>query len=211
MGAPLPSAAGCVRIQYKGLTQGHPWVNTVFLNSQGPGYLVGDLNALALAAGNAWGSALAACASAATTCNLVEALDISKPDGLLGSSNAQHTGLIVATNPLPVSAAICFSEKVALRWRGGHPRFYLPAPTISEIQNGSTFTSAFVLTANTAADNYLTAMNAISIGGSAHHMVAVRYYSQKAVLASPKVLPIMDITVHTRLDSQRRRLGREVA
>jgi hypothetical protein len=69
--------------------------------------------------------------------------------------------------------------------------------------------------ARTSATNFITAVNAISLGGSSVQFCNVSYFHGKgpdgkpALRTSPDPRQIVGSSVHTRIDSQRRRLGKE--
>jgi hypothetical protein len=97
-----------------------------------------------------------------------------------------------------------------MRWRGGHPRFYLPGLYSADLTNGSQIVSTVRTPLQTASDNFLNAMNALIQGPNTFKMHGVRYIQGGNPLPGPISLPVDKLTVHGRVDSQRRRTGREV-
>lgn len=55
-----------------------------------------------------------------------------------------------AGTAMPANACVLINQKVTRRYRGGHPRVYLPWGVTGDIVNAQTWTGAFVTSANTA-------------------------------------------------------------
>lgn len=107
------------------------------------------------------------------------------------------------------SAAMIISWLSAVYWRGGKPRTYLPGIKGTDVTSGKTIASGIKNTLNTAGGGFLTAVNALSAGGiSATALGFVSFRSGNADRPSPLFFPITGHTVHSRLGTQRRRLGR---
>jgi hypothetical protein len=81
----------------------------------------------------------------------------------------------------------------------------------SDSTNGRLLTSAAHVKWTNAAAGFLTDFNAMSAGAATWSLVCVRYFSQGQLLPNPFVRVINTSIVHQRLDSQRRRLGKEIA
>jgi hypothetical protein len=110
--------------------------------------------------------------------------------------------------PIPASAAACISWKANVYWRGGKPRTYLCGISGASTLNNIDLTAAFETALGTAAAGFLTAVNAITHTTiSATALGFVSFFSGNA-LRSPSVFyPFVGSQVHSRIASQRRRLG----
>lgn len=113
--------------------------------------------------------------------------------------------------PLPPQCAVCITWKASFSWRGGRPRTYLGGIT-GDFQNSvadSKLAPAKVATLETAVSAFLTAVNAITVGGATVALGFPSYYSKGAFRTPPLFFPFTGHVVHERLDSQRRRSGKE--
>jgi hypothetical protein len=207
---PLPDVPGVAKVHIRGVNQGQAWQNTIHIGGIEPGITSGSLSQIADAVGDAWSAHFAPLFGTLVSVSTIEAIDLTSRTGNTGSDATTRVGTNLSATYVSVQTSICVSQKVAYRWRGGHPRFYLPSPPSSSIQDGHRLTTSAQTAAQNAADAFLAAINLIAIGGSGKHLTTVRYWSQKVLLSNPLVLPVIDMVVHGRLDSQRRRLGQEV-
>lgn len=116
--------------------------------------------------------------------------------------------------------ACAVSWGVNLRYRGGHARTYLPAGNISDIQSGRLWTDTFWDEANTAADDFLDDVNGITVGAHTFSLILLSYFSgshktpenphpDPVPRPAPAPFPVVSSSVHRRVDTQRRRLGKE--
>jgi hypothetical protein len=206
----LPAVPGTIRLNFKGTQNNTPWQNTVYLNGFSSQPTSGDLTTLAGGAASAWASSFAALMPTHVSLVVTEAIDVSSNTGASGTDSTARVGTRVGTGIMSNGTAMAISEKVTMRWRGGHPRIYLPAPYASDTQTGRSLAAAFLPLLNTSADAFRVSLNALSIGGTALKLVAVRYYANHVLLTSPMVLTVVDMVVKSRLDTQRRRLGKEL-
>jgi hypothetical protein len=109
----------------------------------------------------------------------------------------------------PNSLACCVTWKIDRHYRGGHPRSYIGPVSNAFMENQTTFTSAFVGTMLTSANAFRTAVNSIAISGGSAELVAVHRVRSGAQLAVPLISPITTAAVDSRVDTMRRRLGRD--
>lgn len=207
--AALPNVQNVMRLGFTGTLNNQPFFTGTHVKYSGPSLDVTALNAMCLTWANTWGTYLSPIMSSGATLRTVEAWDLSSPAGTYGSANTSKAGTL-AGNDLTNSVAQCISLKVNYRWRGGHPRMYLPPPTRAETVNGTQWTAGFQSTAQAAVRTWLTGMNNASSGGTTFKVCCVRYINAKQIINPPLVLEVADVLVHSRIDSQRRRLGKEI-
>lgn len=109
---------------------------------------------------------------------------------------------------LAASAVISWNTNVY--WRGGKPRTYLPnIPTASISADGHTLASTPRSNIATAAANFrsdINALTATSITGTTLGFVS--YFSGNQPRTPAVFYPITGVTVHPRVGTQRRRLGK---
>jgi hypothetical protein len=138
--------------------------------------------------------------------------------GVQGVSNNGPFAGLSSGNALPPQVAACISWQGAPSYRGGKPRTYVVGiPTSANILGTSALTSAFATSLRTAAIAALGDMAGFTIGGAVPTLGAVSYV-KKALNPTPphyRTTPLfwqyLTAKVHERLDSQRRRSGKESA
>ncbi len=221
----LPDAANCVKVSLLGTNNGALWVNTMHFQGEAPfGAVVTNaaLSTFCDSIATAWGTSIA------PLCNpLVLLTDVNAIDLTTRTSNTFYSHLTTPTpgtrtgTALPTSAAVCISWHVNRRYRGGHGRIYTPAGNIADITSGRTLAGAFQTTANSSASAFYTTLNGLSLGGVAVNLIVLSYYesapdpsrpghNMSVLRATPVPFPVSSAKVRTRLDTQRRRLGKEL-
>lgn len=209
--ANLPDTPNVVRVNLKGLNQSLKWQNTLHLQFAGGSPTTAQLNTLAGNVGAAWLANLAPQLITAVSLTTVECIDLTTRTSNVGSDSTIRGGALAGTNPLPVNAAICVSEHINNRFRGGHPRFYLPAPTVTQMAGGNLLNSGYRTALQAAAEAFRVALDGLAIAPMTFDIVAVRYFHDKGqAYATGQPFPVTAFNVHLRLDTQRRRLGKEV-
>jgi hypothetical protein len=110
---------------------------------------------------------------------------------------------------LPANCALVASWAEFISYRGGHPRTYLPGIPIGEQSDPQHVASTYATTIQTAMAAFLSSINTGVPTGAAFSgvLVVVHYRLNAAPQIPPQVEPITGVTVNTRIDSQRRRLG----
>lgn len=131
-------------------------------------------------------------------------------DGLEASA-ATATNGAVGTAAFPPAVAVCGSWITTATWRGGRPRTYLPGvpTTATTTAGGSQISGSSISGYSLAFANFLTAMNAITGSGIALALGFPSYYTNYTIRPVPLFFPFLGVRVHGRLDSQRRRTGKE--
>lgn len=115
--------------------------------------------------------------------------------------------------PLPASVALCIGWQVQQHYKGGHPRTYLVGPDSGQLVGGRRFTTALTTSAVASANGFHNDVNAMSHGGIAFCRLGVVSFVNKKAWRSPPVFrDYVTGGAHcdTRVDTQRRRLGRDV-
>ena len=131
-------------------------------------------------------------------------------DGLEDTFTQQNQGA-VSVVPLPPNAAVCLSWKSGITARGGRGRTYIPGVPSSALQfsQGSQLGSGFTSALRADAVTFFNNVDAHTIGGDSLIMGVPSYYSKCQLRPVPLFGIINDAVVHDRLDTQRRRLGKE--
>lgn len=208
----LPLAPNIIRCSYTGTYAAAKWANVFHVRFTGPTPSQTDMNALATGLRNAWDTNLKAIVSGSGTLNTTTCVDLSSSSGLVSTNATASNGTLVNTTNLPASVALVASMKIARRYRGGHPRMYLVGQTGVNTVNATSWTGAWITTTSTAFAAWLTAVNALTFTSMPTiTLVCLSYYAGGTLRATPFADPVSSIVVHSRVDTMRRRLGKELS
>lgn len=206
----LPDAPGAVRIEHRGTINDLPYANIFHVQGSIGTYTQGDINAVATAMHAAYFNAFGALLNNQTKMVSTTAIDLSSRTGYVGFDTTGHTGAVAATSLPPNSLAVCLSWEIRDRYRGGHPRMYIPARNMADVLLGRNMNATTQGLYDGAANGYLTSVRNMTAGGQTWLPICVRYWSNHQLLPVPLQRHIDDVKVGTRFDSQRRRMGKEV-
>src|SRR6266480_7432 len=205
----LPIVPNVARFAVSGTWQNHKWVNVFHLKYSS---VPGDgptMNSVCQAVHTAYVNAISTIVGPTWTLAQVDGQDLASRTGAVGTFALSHVGTAAGNPEPPVSVAVCASWTIQDRYRGGHPRTYFAGVQSAAITNGSTLTTAAHTLWLNAASALLTDFNAITAAASSWQMVCVRYFNQSQLLQNPYVRPVTGQAVHGRIDSMRRRTGKE--
>lgn len=174
-----------------------------------------QLNALAVALTTAWVTNLKPIFPSTTQNTGMGVVDLANPANPIGWSPVINSGAL-ATPGITAETALLINLKVNRRYKGGHPRIYLPAGASSYISSPQAWTSSWLSgAATTAWTNWLAAIMAATGGPTLTGPVNVSYYSGKNTVTgkptprpTPLVEPIVGWSLNPIPGSQRRRMGR---
>ena len=206
----LPLVPSVARFAVSGTNQGQKWVNVFHAKYSNVPADTPTMNAICQAVHTAYLNAFTTLWSANCILNTVDGQDLASRTGAIGTFSLTHPGTSAPAIDMPCQVALTLSWTITDRYRGGHPRTYLPGINGQNVTGGRLLTVAGHTTYLNAASAFLTDMNAITAGASSWQMCCVRYFSQHQLLANPLVRLIGGQSVHGRIDTQRRRLGKEV-
>lgn len=207
---PLPDSPSTIRLRVVGTNQGSPWNAIFHLQYTGGAPSVANLNTLCGSFLSAVASNLLALSNPLVVLASADAQDLTNAGAATGAATNTSPGTRTGT-PLPASAASTISWKINNRYRGGHPRTYWPGGNQADLLNGRMFTDAFITTADAAVGAFLSAVNAITTGGITYKLICLSYMRHKVALSPPVPYTIQSALINHRLDTQRRRLGKDVA
>jgi hypothetical protein len=204
----LKPVVGVARCVFTGLLNGRPVANIVHIKGQtGSPWSQADITALALAIRTSWQTRFCPQMNTGYTFTGVTATDLTTDTGYVGTGTSSTVGSKAAAGTTD-AIACCISWKTAAHFRGGHCRTYLCGPSISEYSNTSTWTGTYMTAITTAASGFLTDINA-SVPAISPAMVLVRRVKDKAVLDVPLAYVVTNGVVDSRIDTMRRRLGKD--
>jgi hypothetical protein len=109
------------------------------------------------------------------------------------------------------SLSACISWTIGATWRGGKPRTYMAALPTEAFGTSNTLDSSWVTTLESGASAFRTAVNALQIVAPTDVTLGcMSFFSGNAPRPVANFFPFSASTVHPRIDSMRRRLGREI-
>lgn len=212
---PLPDAAQIIQATMLGTKNSYPWVNVLYLQYSGTAPDVSALNSVATSIGNAWNTNFASLADTTVIMNEVKLIDLTNRGSAISDvTGMNHPGTRAGTN-LTNQVAAVVSWRINHRYRGGHPRSYMPFGVLGDVTTGRTWTTTFTGLVTTGAGAFRTALNAITWSGATVKMVSMNFYShdpatgEKTYVIPPVPYTIQSAVCHGRVDTQRRRLGKE--
>lgn len=206
---PLPNAPNIILVRLKGAIQGTTWNNVFHLQYAGTGPSVADLQAVGAAINTSFVNQWIPLMSTSATYGGVDLADLTSPTTSQASVTANATGTRTGTG-LPASACVVTSWSANVRYRGGHPRTYWCVGITTDLSNPRTVAPTFVTAVNNASTAFRTMMNSQTWSGATNKMVVLSYVRDGVRLANPVPYTITGNSVHGRLDTQRRRLGKEI-
>lgn len=131
----------------------------------------------------------------------------------IGADHAQNNVGGLTSTPLPANISCCISWGLQQRYKGGHPRTYLPPPQQDKFVAPNLWDTQYVADVLAAAGGFITGINSSSVGPMNNMHLGVVSFVLKNAWRNPPVF--RDFTpgaqsVDRRVDSQRRRLGRDL-
>jgi hypothetical protein len=137
--------------------------------------------------------------------------DLTGPTGARGSNSTSSGGTSGIGQGLPANIAMAVSWQINRRYRGGHPRTYLVGFSDPQTTGTTSWDPTVAGAVRTAAAEFIDDVNALTIAstGGTITLGVVHYKANKVVLTPPTFDPFQGAQVHPRIDSQRRRLGKE--
>lgn len=172
------------------------------------GYSQAELDSLASTFRTAWVSNVIPLQDGDLTLGSVLTQDLSTDIGLQGSATGTTPGTNVGSS-ISANAACCWSWKIANRYRGGHPRTYIGGLNLNALTNPNTLVASYVTSQLAAANAVRTAVNGLVVGADNWVLGCVSYYTAGALRPTPLFRAFTSVSVDNRVDSQRRRLGRD--
>lgn len=208
---PLPAVPGVCKILTAGNLYDGEWLNIWHLAYTGDapdtGTLVSYLSTYWMPLWDTW---FGDDASTESTTSSHIMIDLSSDLGAEGSVSDSQAGARTG-DVAPVSSAVMGSMEIDRRYRGGHPRKYLPLGTAGTYKSASSkfWDPGFVSAVQGHGETFIAAVAGKTVGSTNFGgLVNVSYVSAGARRVTPVVDAIVGITIRDRICSQRRRLGK---
>ena len=207
----LANVAGICRIavQYASASQSLLNIFHVGSPSNASSWISGDIDEACHMIYNAYAAFITSNMSSNITGFVCSGQDLTSVTGVQGTFSGVVSGSAGGSN-IPLSACGVISWKASRHYRGGHPRTYVGGLTVDALANNREITSTYGTNLQALGNAILSNLAGGTYSRSpAPGLVAVHRTLDKLTLATPLVDTITACTVGPRVDSQRRRLGKE--
>lgn len=209
---PWPQASS-IRLAIEGQTaKGVNWANIFWLSvTTGGTPNLGDLTTLTTTCYNAYATHIMLLLGKDGEQQRAVANYYGSPGTQLVADYLHNTAGGSANNTEVDSLSACISWAITQTWRGGKPRTYLPCLPTEAFGDSNTLDGSFITTLAGAALAFRNAVNAAGVGVfSGPEMGCMSFFSGNAPRSTGVFFPYVGQSVHPRIDSMRRRLGREI-
>lgn len=221
---PLAPAPACAKVTLIGTNQGALWMNNLHFQTEASVGVPQDttqIDTFLTAIGSAWTAQIAPLCQAGVLFTAAVFTDLSSTLGV------QYTATFPTPLPgtragtaMPTSVAMALSWRVANRYRGGHGRIYVPAGVTADVTSGRTWSGTFNTLASANAALFRTTLEGLSVGTVQMNLIVLSYFSGShrtptdphpvpVPRGTPLAMRVIGARVRTRVDTQRRRLGKE--
>lgn len=207
---PLPNVPQVVKLTIGGAYHDTRWLNIWYVHYTGTAPSAAQLATYLTNVDLGMSPLYAAEMSVDNSVDTYTATDLSSATGAENAISVSHFGVRTG-DFVPANVCMVASMEIARRYRGGHPRKYLPWGTAGTYATGSTkdWDGAFVTDCQSKINSCLSAMHGTFGGGPTFdETVNVSYRNAGAVRPAAVVDVITSAVIRTRICSQRRRLGR---
>lgn len=205
----------CIRAAFEGTYGGTHWTNVMWFYATGAGLIShANLVTFADAVFGAYVDNILKSFSTASALNLVQVVLYENDEPLEANSLHAVASGTVGGAAAPANVAACISWPISAHYRGGHPRTYMGGVPDSACANGSQFDGTWRTGLIARANAFHTACEGLpAMGGIATVEHGIVSFVKNKVWRDPPVFRRITTGayVDTRIDTMRRRLGRDVA
>jgi len=203
-----------VRVAIAGTRIGVAWANVFWVQlTTSSSISQSDLNTWLTAFANAYKTAFAPRTGPATQFHLATGTCFTPGLSVLQATSAMTgTGSEAGTEITDNAAAKVISWLSTVYWRGGKPRTYITGPMVGDFATSIAYTAGEVTNMTTAANSFRTAVNALTQGTITGTTLGfVSFQTGNAPRITPLFFSVTGATMHPRVGTQRRRLGRWIS
>ena len=207
---PIPN--GVAKIIHEGTVFLRNWANIFYMLLGTSGTpTAADVLSLATAAHNAYGTHLQPWKTTGSVLHTTKAIYVPTTGSELVGEYATDVAGATTSTPLSNNAASVASWLTDQYYRGGHPRTYFDGNYAASTVDPSTWSNGFITGLEGFAVAYIAALNAFSSTHFTLPVMGTVSYARHNVWRPAGIhVAYFGVTVHPRIDSQRRRLGKEV-
>jgi hypothetical protein len=207
--APLPPIANVIKVTLTYTVGEDVNVENIlhFKYTGGPP-VAADCVTLSGAFATAFSSDLKSLLSSSYALEQVTTLDLNSDTGAEGSYIEAVTGTR-SGSLLPANCTVVVSHQIARRYRGGHPRNYLPFLVQGDLANPQQWAPSPASAVASGWNAFIAGCLTATAGSTVVSQYgSVSYYLDKALRTTPAWDPILGTGAKVRVGSQRRRLGK---
>lgn len=197
-----------------GLVSGISWANSFWVRN-------GNATAPSLGDFETWTQNFCQLYNARFTGHFPPGVDLAGCEGLYYGPTGADMGSSISLNvtgnsgdeAMPNNTSTVISWKLQQRYKGGHPRTYLPPTSHENLQDGRLYKTSYVGDVASKANAFIDDVNDLSHGEMNDcHLGVVSFVLRKDWRDPPVFRDYVPggATVDARIDSMRRRLGRDV-
>jgi len=200
---PLPSPGKVIRLDFlQTLAADTAIRNRLFFSYSGTVSST-DLATLLGTASAAWGTQMVPNLTPAHSLNSIVGTDLQTSSGAQVINGTVRAGTNAGT-PLPAGTALVLKFKIARRYRGGHPRFYLCGIATTSVGTGQTWAAATVSIFVTSITNLVSTIVTTpptAMGTLAHVNVSFFAGFTNRTFPSGRVRPVPSVRVTPLVDA----------
>jgi hypothetical protein len=185
----LPDTPQVLKIAIQGSVGSRNWANILHCHYIGPAPIAADLITFATAIWDAWVASVTAFQDTQTALTKVTVTDLTSPTSaqgeFLGDTPGTRTG-----SYLPADTSALASYPASFRYRGGHPRTYLPVGVQADLATPQTWQTTFVSALHAAFLTFIESIVGATVGTAfVDALGAVSYVASGARRATGLFMP----------------------
>jgi hypothetical protein len=207
---PLPDVPGTLRYVLSGTIGDKTWSNTFHVNYPGLPPTTPQATAIANGIAEAWSPYISGLCQVDVVLTKVEVVDLSARDGAVGVWLGSIPGGLT-DGDIGANSCVLVDYGILIRFRGGHPKNFLPGGGVAELENHQTWTSDFVTACTSGFQNFLDQVENVTVDGFViGGQCFVQYVAgdPPAYLAPPITRKIVSFSINQNVSTQKRRLNR---
>jgi hypothetical protein len=206
----LPAVPGLAKISLKGHQGSAQWAMVFHvMRDDASSWTQADLDGMCDLFRTSFISRFGTSLSSVGGIDTVDGVDLSSDLGVVShrTTAAAFTGAATSTSP---NVAFVLHWNIARRYRGGHPRTYLPCVAEADVDESGNVSAGRYGTITAAAGNWINDISTHAMGAVHAQLFCIHYVRDGAVLGFPLLDIILGGTCRTIVGTQRRRLPRIV-
>lgn len=204
----LPDVPNVLRMTFEGQQNGVPAVNVMHAAFVGGIPTPADLELFGSSLEAFWVGNFLPLQNPDYGLRSIKIVDLSS----MSAAQADHVAVHPGTHggdACMAQVAIVLSWKISRRYRGGKPRTYMAGIAENQVIDPQHISVGYTAAWAAAAETFRTNVNAYGTAPfTAMTLGSVSYYTGHAVRPAPLFDPFTSVAVDSRIDTQRRRLGR---
>lgn len=204
----LPAVPGVLRIALRGAFGTGEWANIYHFAFSGGPATDPDCATMASQTRTAWGTNFLGAYPPIVTLTSVTVEDLTSSSAGVGAWAGSDIGT-GTSRPVPANVCMLVKHTIGRRYRGGHPRTYLPGPNDAILSTPTQWDASAVATIQGFFNTFISDVETTTLPSITFPLhVSVSYFTGHSQRLTPVVDPVLGSTVETMVATQRRRVGR---